>query len=211
MIDTGFADGGVIRPLIRRIAVKRAVGEARTSVQALADLLNKHREPLRGDGAALFEQGIGLPGGDEQGSLGGVPVNSREGHAMREDELLHGVNLIAQLLDRIEIGIRQGLFSCAGHEEATGQPGTKRIGLSEAPGKTREYALLARGLSPYNEALAMQYCIPRCFQSGAPAPVFRKGGSGAALALQFEALEHLAAVNEEERFGYILAAHLPAV
>lgn len=118
MIDTGFADRGVIRPLIRRIAVKRALGEARASVQALADLLNKHREPLRGDGAALFEQGIGLSRGDEQGSLGGVAVDSREGHAMRENELLNGIHLIAQLLDRIDIGIRHGLFSCAGDEEA---------------------------------------------------------------------------------------------
>ena len=72
-------------------------------------------------------------------------------------------------------------------------------------------ALLARGLSPYNEALAMQYCVPRCFQSGAPAPVFRKGGTGAGLALTFEALEDLSAANAQERFGYILAAHLAAL
>ena len=56
----------------------------------------------------------------------------------------------------------------------------------------------------------MQYCVPRCFQSGAPAPVFRKG-EPAGLALQFEVLEDLSAINEEERFGHLIAGHLPAL
>lgn len=118
LADAGFADNGVIRPLIRRIALKSAMGEARTSIEALLDLLNEHREPLRRDGAALLEQGIGLTAGDEQGCVRGAPINGREGHALREDELLEGVKLVAQLLDRIEVGIRHGLFSCASDEEA---------------------------------------------------------------------------------------------
>lgn len=115
--DAGFADRGVIRPLIRRIALKGAVADARASIEALADLLNEHREPLGGDGAALVEQGVGLACGDEQGGIGGVAIDGREGHALREDELLQGIKLIAQLLDRVEVGIRHGLFSCAGDEE----------------------------------------------------------------------------------------------
>lgn len=118
LADAGFADNGVIRPLIRRIALKGAVGDARESIEALLDLMNEHREPLGGDGAALREQSVGLSASDEQGGVGGAAIDSREGHALREEELLEGVKLVAQLLDRIEIGIRHGLFSCASDEEA---------------------------------------------------------------------------------------------
>lgn len=117
LADAGFADRGVIRPLIRRIALKGAVADVRASIEALADLLNEHREPLGGDGAALLEQGVGLTGGDEQGALGRLAIDGREGHAMRENELLDGIHLVSQLLDRIDVGIRHGLFSCAGEPE----------------------------------------------------------------------------------------------
>jgi len=118
LADIGFADRGVIRPLIRRIAVKSAVADARVSIEALLDLLNEHREPLGRDGTSLPEQGIGLTARDEQGGIGRAAVDLREGHALREEELLQGVKLVTQLLDRIEVGVRHGLFSCASDEEA---------------------------------------------------------------------------------------------
>lgn len=118
LADAGFADNGVIRPLIRRIALKGAVADARASVEALLDLLNEHREPLGGDRATLPQQGVGLPAGDQQGGIGGAAVSGSERHALREDELLEGVKLITQLLDRIEVGIRHGLFSCESDQEA---------------------------------------------------------------------------------------------
>jgi len=128
---------------------------------------------------------------------------------LSEEDLMFGVTLLDITLETYQLALNGNTITTVA--PAAGQPGTKRIGLSESVGRTKEYALLARGLSPYNEALAMQYCVSRCYQSGAPAPVFRKGGTGAGLALQFEALENLAATSEEERFGYILAAHLPAL
>lgn len=118
MADAGFADNGVIRPLIRRVALKGAVGDVRASVEALLDLLNEHREPLGCDGATPLEQSIGLTAGDEQGGVSGAAINGRESHALREDELLEGVKLVSQLLDRIDVGIRHGLFSCASDQEA---------------------------------------------------------------------------------------------
>jgi len=118
MIDTGFADTHVIRPVIRRIALKGAVGDVRASIDALADLMNEHREPLARDGAALREEGISLTAGDQQRGVCGAAIIGREGNALREDELLEGVKLIAQLLDRIDVGIRHGLFSCASDQEA---------------------------------------------------------------------------------------------
>ncbi len=128
---------------------------------------------------------------------------------LTEEDLMFGVTLLDMTLEQYAVALNGNAVTTVA--AATGVPGTKKIGLSEDVGRTKEYALLARGLSPYNEALAMQYCIPRCYQSGAPAPVFRKGGTGAALALSFEALEDLTAANAQERFGYIIAAHLPAI
>ena len=128
---------------------------------------------------------------------------------LSEEDLMFGLTLLDLTLEQYQLALNGNTVTTVA--PASGQPGTKKIGLSEDVGRTKEYALLARGLSPYDETLAMQYCIPRCFQSGAPAPVFRKGGTGAGLALTFEALEDLTAANAQERFGYILAAHLPAI
>lgn len=119
LADIGFADRGVIRPLIRRIALKSAVGDARASIEALLDLMNEQREPLRGDGAAPVEQGDGLPVSYGERGFEHAAVGGAEGHALREDELLDGVKLVLQLLDRVEVGVRHGLFSCASDEEAT--------------------------------------------------------------------------------------------
>lgn len=161
--------------------------------------------------------------GDRNCENGGVTVTHRKTYDkvrtagatgsvkafLSEEDLMFGLTLLDITLEQYQFALNGNTVTTVA--PASGQPGTKKIGLSEDVGRTREYALLARGLSPYNEALAMQYCIPRCYQSGAPAPVFRKGGTGAGLALSFEALEDLAATNGQERFGYILAAHLPAI
>lgn len=84
-----------------------------------------------------------------------------------------------------------------------GTAGFKTLGLSR--GETvPEMALLARGVSPYADGMAAQYQVPRCYQSGNPAPVYNKGVP-AGLALQFEALEDLTAVDPTLRFGTIVA------
>lgn len=88
-----------------------------------------------------------------------------------------------------------------------GTPGTKTVGLSQSVGRTAEFALLCRGLSPDDETLSMQYEIPRVFDSASAQPVFRKGGSGAALALEFSALEDLNAATEDVRFGRYISQH----
>jgi hypothetical protein len=125
-----------------------------------------------------------------------------------EEDLMFGVTLLDITLEQYAYALNGNTITTVA--PATGVQGTKRIGLSEDVGVTREFALLARGLSPYNEVLSMQYEIPRCYQSGAPSPVFRKGVP-AGLSLQFEALENLAAATAQERFGVLRAAHMPAL
>jgi hypothetical protein len=161
--------------------------------------------------------------GDRNYEAGGVTVQHSKSYSkvrtagasgpvkafLEEEDLMFRVTLLDLTLEQYQNALNGNTITTVA--PAAGQPGTKRIGLSEDVGRTAEFALLARGLSPYNEALSMQYEIPRCFQSGAPEVVFRKGGTGAGLQLTFEALENLAAANAQERFGVLRAAHLPAI
>ena len=72
----------------------------------------------------------------------------------------------------------------------SGIPGTKDFDLLRGVG-VEQFALLARGQSTIDNALALQYEWPTVFQSGSPAPVFAKG-SPAGLAVEFTALEVVA-------------------
>jgi hypothetical protein len=81
---------------------------------------------------------------------------------------------------------------------------TRSLNLHQGP-NIQNFALLARGASPYDDDnFAMQYQVPKVYQSGSPAPVFQKG-IPAGLALEFTALEDLNATTEEERFGTLVA------
>lgn len=91
----------------------------------------------------------------------------------------------------------------------SGTAGTKKIGLSRSHEVT-SYALLARGQSPYGDGYVAQYEVPRCYDAGNAAPVFRKG-TPAALAIEFAALEDQAATSDDERFGRLVAQHQAAI
>lgn len=70
---------------------------------------------------------------------------------------------------------------------AAGVPGTDRFSLTQGV-DVSQYALLARGKSPANEALVAQYQVPRCYQAGNPAPQFGKSAP-AGLECEFRTLE----------------------
>lgn len=89
-----------------------------------------------------------------------------------------------------------------------GEAGYKKIGLSHSA-TMAQVALLVRGPSPYDEDLYMQYEVPIAVQDGTPEPVFALG-EPAGLALQFSALVDVSASSEDERFGRLIASHLPA-
>lgn len=87
-------------------------------------------------------------------------------------------------------------------------PGSDSIGSREIPlhqgGQVAVYALVARGEnSPYGDDMDAQYEVPKVYQSGNPAPVYRKG-QPAGLAFEFMALADLDAASEEERFGRLV-------
>ncbi len=113
-----------------------------------------------------------------------------------------------------DLTLEQYLYALNGNAVTTtaagpSTAGFKKIGLSQGHSVTA-HALLVRGVSAYNEAMAAQYEVPRCFQSGNPEPVFRKGVP-AGLAMVFDALEDPGAASEAERFGRLVQQHQVAL
>ncbi|MEL7447107.1 MAG: hypothetical protein AAGK02_15070 [Pseudomonadota bacterium] len=127
---------------------------------------------------------------------------------LNEEDLMFQLTLLDLTLEQYQFALNGNAITTVA--AGSGTMGTKKIGLSQSVGRTAEFTLLARGLSPYDEALPMQYCVPRCYDSGGARPQYRKG-EPAGLALELTALEDLAAASEEERFGYIIAAHQEAL
>lgn len=81
--------------------------------------------------------------------------------------------------------------------------GTREVNLHQGS-QVAVFALLARGEhSPYGDDWALQYQVPKVYQSANPAPVYRKG-QPAGLAFEFMALADLDAATEDERFGQLI-------
>lgn len=87
--------------------------------------------------------------------------------------------------------------------------GTRSMGLTLGRAPLAEFALLARGPSPYVEGENAQFQIARCVQAGSPQPTFSKAGS--ALDLTFTALEDPSATSEADLFGRLVATHEPGI
>lgn len=118
-----------------------------------------------------------------------------------EEGLMIGVTIADLTLEAYKLALNGNTVAAVA--AGVGTPGTKTIGLSRGASVT-EYALLARGASPYGDGMQMQYEVPRVYQSGEPEPQFEKG-TPAGLALQFSALEDPDASSEDERFGRLVA------
>ena len=125
-----------------------------------------------------------------------------------EEDLMIKLTLWDMTLEQYKYALNSNTVTTTA--AGSGTAGFKKIGLSQSVGRTAEFALLARGLSPYDEAMNAQYEVPRCYDSGSAEPVFRKG-QPAGLALELTALEDLAAASEEERFGRFIAQHMDAL
>lgn len=132
------------------------------------------------------------------GSLG-----PRKAFRTEEDQVI-SLTLWDMTLEQVQLAL--GGVMPTTTAAGVGQPGIKKIGLSRGR-SVKEYALLARGASPYqDETMSMQWEVPRVYQSGSPETAFKKG-TPAGVALEFTALEDLAAANDSERFGRLFAQH----
>jgi len=79
----------------------------------------------------------------------------------------------------------------------------RKIGLTQGRVVTR-FALLAKGASPYNDDMNLQYEVPIVVEVGSKEVGFVKG-EPAMLQLEFDALEDDAATSDDERYGRLVA------
>lgn len=112
-----------------------------------------------------------------------------------EEDLKFGVEIADMTLEAYKLALNGNTVESAA--------GVKRIGMTQGRNVT-EYALVARGSSPYANNARAQYVVPRCYQAGSQEVTYEKGGP-AMLQLEFEALEDDDAADESERFGWLEA------
>lgn len=119
LTDTGFANRQLISALLRRYELRIALYEVGASAEALLNLLDKNAEAARGLGASKQSHGARLATGDFEGGCAGSGVADANSHAVSEKELLECVKLLPHLFERLDAGIRHGLFSCKADQEAS--------------------------------------------------------------------------------------------
>lgn len=124
-----------------------------------------------------------------------------------EEDLMFRLTLLDVSLEQYKLALNANALTTVA--AGAGTIGTKTIGLSRGK-SVATYALLVRGVSPYDDGFNMQYQVPRCYQSANPAIAYRKG-QPAGIELSFEALEDLGAASEDVRFGSIVAQHQAAL
>lgn len=90
-----------------------------------------------------------------------------------------------------------------------GTAGFKELGVYRGT-QVNEMALLLRGISAYDADFIAQYEVPRAVDAGSPQVQFTKGRP-AGLALEFMAMEDLAAASPAERFGRLVSQHAAAL
>ena len=124
-----------------------------------------------------------------------------------EEDLMFKLTIWDVTLEQIKLALNANTLTTVA--ATTGVAGYKKMGLSRGM-TVNEYALLARGVSPYADAMNAQYQVPRCFMSNSPAIAYKKA-TPAGVELEFTALEDASAATEDVRFGSMVFQHqLPA-
>lgn len=124
---------------------------------------------------------------------------------MTEEDLIIKIMLADVSLEQYALALNHNAITTTAPAGAV--DGFKEIGLSHGA-TIAQRALLVRGPSPYNEVLNMQYEVPIAVQIGSPELVYQLG-EPAAISLEWNALVDSSAATPDERFGRLVAAHLP--
>ena len=109
--DTGFANPGAARAVVRRLKLRRQLREIAALVPALLDRLDQQFETDSGASPAAGGCGCDLLAGDLEGGIGRLAVDLIEGKDMREQQLLQGVDLVLQFLNALLGELGHGRFS----------------------------------------------------------------------------------------------------
>jgi hypothetical protein len=126
----------------------------------------------------------------------------------REEDLLIGFTLWDVSLEQYRLALNNNEITTVA--AGAGTAGTKSVNLYRGPQVATMALLLRADVSPYGDAMQMQYEVPRCYQSGNPAPAYRKG-EPAGVELAFAALKDPQAATVAEAFGRLVQQHQAAL
>lgn len=127
---------------------------------------------------------------------------------IESEDLMIRLTLVDISIEQYAVALNNNAVTTAA--AGVGTMGQKRVGLSRGANTVQEFALIARGVSPEDATLPLQFCVPRVFNAANAQPVFRRG-QPARLALSLEALHDPSAASEETRFGYFEYGTAPAL
>ncbi len=153
------------------------------------------------------EDGVILTFDQEVGQIRGLaktgPIKARRS----TEDMKIGVTVMDGTAENVSIVLNGNTITTVA--PGASNVGTKKVGLSRGLDVT-QYALLARGESPYLADGFTQLEIPVCYVSSSPAPAFMKGEDVAGFEMEFTALVDPSAASEDEDFGRVITTHLPA-
>ncbi|MEM6907367.1 MAG: hypothetical protein AAF494_01705 [Pseudomonadota bacterium] len=178
------------------------VGEAFPAIDA-EPAGNWQRLGTDGD-RAYTEEGLAISHSKTYNKIRGAGASAPLKAALQEEDLMIQLTMMDLTLEGYSYALNGNTVRTTA--AASGSAGYKEVGLSQSVRNVNEFALLARGPSTYDQAMNMQYQVPRCFDTGSARPVFRKG-EPAGLTLELTALEDLTQSDPELRFGRIVAQH----
>lgn len=113
----GFLDPGAARRVVRRMRLRAALEGLQASISALLDRIDKAENAANKRRFALVVGGIDLADDNFERGAGGEGVDAVERQDVREEELLQGLHLTAQLFNALFEGFEHGLFSAGNAPE----------------------------------------------------------------------------------------------
>lgn len=115
--DAGFQDPAGAKVLARRLRLRRDLKRVEASASNLLHLLDQCADPDGCKRMPTSKCAVSLLGGDQQSVVNDIGMIGIQGDDEREQELLQGMDLLLQFLDRLDGGLRHGLFSLASAEK----------------------------------------------------------------------------------------------
>ena len=126
----------------------------------------------------------------------------------REEDLVVTFTIWDVTLEQYRLGLNSNEVTTVA--AGAGTIGTKSVQFYKGAQVATMALMLRSGVSPYGDAMSMQYELPNCFQSGNPQPAFRKG-EPAGLEFEFTGLKDPNAATEAESFGRLVIQHQQAL
>ena len=184
------------------------VGEAFPDLDTDPPVANWVALGTSGDACDYTEDGVTITFDQEIGQVRGLgktgPIKARR----TSEDLKIGVTVMDATVEMMSILLNGNTITNT--PGGAGTVETDEVGLTRGLDVT-QYALLARGESPYVADGILQLEIPVCYVSSSPAPALKKGEDVFGVETEFTALVDPSAATTDVEFGRLIATSGPEV